>query len=82
MSTGQVKFSKIMSLTVIAATGAVGLSAINLNAHASTSSPKQGQANLVNTGIAPTHTDLSTLIIAGYEYPDSSRIAPKPASAP
>ncbi len=82
MSTGRVKFSKVMGLTAIAATGAISLSAINLTAHASTAPPQQQQANLTNTGIAPTHTDLSTLIIAGYEYPDPSRIAAKPALAP
>lgn len=82
MSTGRIKFSKVVGLTAIAATAAISLSAVTLNAYASTSPPKQQQVNLTNTGIAPTYTDLSTLIIAGYESPETSTIATKPASAP
>lgn len=82
MSTGRIKFSKVVGLTAIAATAAISLSAVTLNAYAGTSPRERGEVNLSTTGIAPTYTDLSTLIIAGYEYPDPSRIAPKPASAP
>lgn len=82
MNTGRIRLSVAIGLAAVALMGAVGLSVTSANAQGVNTPPGGSRVELTNTGIAPTQTDLSTLIIGGYESPETSTVAAKPASAP
>lgn len=75
MKTGRTRLSAAIGVPALALMAAVGLHVTNAQPQVNTGAPPGSQ-------IKPSHTDLSTLIIVGYESPETSTVVAKPASAP